>query len=728
MYKLVPEPSQECIQRVIAATRCTASRAKIYLKTHQNDVEKAISQLQVHRKSYADLKGNSQQPITSSLRPPSLSGTSISGDSITGTESLSETSEATGTPTTPLSIPRTPTPPGYAGKYSPHWKVKESNQILPTPPSLESVGAKQDPNFQKEPLFVPVALHRSNTKHGDTHKEAYFDSEQKVVDSSTWDFRLPILAPTTTFQPGIKTSTGTFSIEDLVAAVQQGVPVDLLRTHVSHFSNTSPQRLRDLINSDVKGFPAMFYAVAMNNDAYIRLFVEAGGDLNVAYGTPRLPLLAFAIINSKIIEHDTTSIVALLLGLGATEDVIPKAFYHPFDQDLPISGPKEEDLVEDLKDPRKQWCKPPSVRKLLVETLNITQRYYLYRSTKLPKPTGRQKDVAARHNSTDMFGIPYFLVGQNAATELLTKNIFHYMLRRQKQPLVLVFAGPSGHGKTELAGRLGGLLSLDLHVSDCATVSREMELFGPLNSGSNLGAEDGSPLNNFLASHDGSKSIVFLDHFEKTTKDTWSSLLLPFDKGEYQDRRNLKTINCRNTIWVLATNALDGRITNFCENNEATFDEENSFQRESLFEELTFHMKNDFVSAFSAPLTGRISTFVPFLPFSPQETRIGAHKYLLELRNEVRRPVCTAPGSDEHLIGNIRLKICDETKLCSIITRDYDPALGMRSLRKSVMDRVASLLDSEYLATHDSISESVSVEDYSIAVSNGRIKVHKGHI
>jgi ATP-dependent Clp protease ATP-binding subunit ClpA len=89
--------------------------------------------------------------------------------------------------------------------------------------------------------------------------------------------------------------------------------------------------------------------------------------------------------------------------------------------------------------------------------------------------------------------------------------------------------GPSGHGKTELARRLGSLLSLELHVSDCSIVSRESELFGPRKPF--VGADEGSPLNNFLARKSGQKCIVFLDEFERASSDIWNALLIPFDRG-----------------------------------------------------------------------------------------------------------------------------------------------------------------------------------------------------
>ncbi|ERF69675.1 hypothetical protein EPUS_03667 [Endocarpon pusillum Z07020] len=544
---------------------------------------------------------------------------------------------------------------------------------------------------------------------------------REASDSSIWDFRVPSLTPPVTFQPGGVDGCASFSIRDLIAAIQNGMSHEDVKTYMSHYNHSNPQLVSRSINDTIEGIPAMFYVIAANNDASIRLFAKFGGDVGATYGSPPVPLLAFAIINGKINEQDTTAAVATLLSLGADGFTIPKPFYCPFDEELPSEGPPDASWKEAWEAEKTLWCQPPSIQKLLTEAINITQRYYLHRSSKLTKPTERQRWVAARHDSTELFAVPYFLIGQSAATNLLTRNFLHYMLRRHDQPLVLVFAGPSGHGKTELARRLGALLSLELQISDCTIVSREVELFGPRKP--YVGADEGAPLNNFLAANNGRRCIVFLDEFEKTTADIWNALLIPFDKGEYQDRRNLKTVNCSKTIWILATNALDKKIIDFCDRNEAIFDEDNSTKREKLLEELTSAMRDDFMSVFKPPLTGRISAFVPFLPFSRSETCVGAHKYLLELTNEVLRPINTKPGPEEQLLGNIRLKIRSDVSVCKVVVKDYDPELGIRSLKKAVRDRVASLLDIEYMSMHEVISEGLPMEDYSVFVSDGRVRV-----
>lgn len=352
-----------------------------------------------------------------------------------------------------------------------------------------------------------------------------------VPDSSTWDFSLPFPEYLETLDPDDSDESALLSMRVLLRGIEGGRSLEEIKTFLSHFDsfNINPQRMSEIINETIEGFPAMFYVVAANIDANLRLFAKLGGNVNATYGTPPVPLLAFAIINSKISDIDTTSMVATLLSLGAHGSAIPKPFFCPYDKDISSGGPPEVDLKESWEAEETRWCQPSRIQKLLTEAINITHRYSLYRSFKLAKSTARQTWVTARHDCADLFNIPYSLIGQGAAIDLLIKNLLHNMLHRHNHPLVLTFAGPSGHGKTELARRLGSILSLKLQVIDCTIVKEDFELFGPRQP--YFGAYEGTSLNNFLATNSGQKCIVFLDEFEKTTKEIWNALLIPFDKG-----------------------------------------------------------------------------------------------------------------------------------------------------------------------------------------------------
>lgn len=76
-------------------------------------------------------------------------------------------------------------------------------------------------------------------------------------------------------------------------------------------------------------------------------------------------------------------------------------------------------------------------------------------------------------------------------------------------------------------------------------------------------------------------------------------------------------------------------------------------------------------------------------------------------------------------MGNIRLKIRSDVSVCKVVVKDYDPALGIRSLKKAVRDRIASSLDTEYMSMHERILEDLPVEDYSVFVSDGKVRVKR---
>jgi len=172
--------------------------------------------------------------------------------------------------------------------------------------------------------------------------------------------------------------------------------------------------------------------------------------------------------------------------------------------------------------------------------------------------------------------------------------------------------GPSGHGKTELARRMGDLLTLEMECVDCTEMKHETDLFGPKKP--YLGYQAGSPVNNFLARNSGKRCIVFLDEFEKTTREVQNALLIPFDEGEfpfpclcagrsdgvvlmtncpgrYLDRRNQGSVDSSQTIWIIATNAVDDIILDYCESHGDIFDSEDQIQQTNLVNELSDKMK-----------------------------------------------------------------------------------------------------------------------------------------
>jgi hypothetical protein len=69
--------------------------------------------------------------------------------------------------------------------------------------------------------------------------------------------------------------------------------------------------------------------------------------------------------------------------------------------------------------------------------------------------------------------------------------------------------------------------------------------------------------------------------------------------GEYQDRRHLTKIDCSKTIWILATNALDTTIQNFCKlHHKPIFLDDDQGEKLRLMKHLSKELKEDFLSKF----------------------------------------------------------------------------------------------------------------------------------
>lgn len=347
-------------------------------------------------------------------------------------------------------------------------------------------------------------------------------------DAEGWDFVLPRVPPPKALVNGGKDESGQFFLHELIGAIQHGESCDRVRNYLAYYN---PDTVRAEINATVGGFPAIFYVAETRNPELIRLWCKYGGDINATASRglcKDVPLLAYAITLGGSFRNDTTDLVATLLSLGSNPAALPQAFYFPLARDLPVDGQLIQEMPETSQG-NMSWC-ATFARSLIASRINFRQRYYMHMASILRTHGPRAKQVTWYKDAENLLGVPYFLIGQTPAGQFLIKRLLRHLAKPSKSPLVMVFAGPSGHGKTELARRLGELISLEMEIVDCTNKSDEKEMFGA--RAPYQGWENSSPLNSFLARNAGKKCIVFLDEFEKTSEGVHQTLLLPFQNGK----------------------------------------------------------------------------------------------------------------------------------------------------------------------------------------------------
>jgi len=107
-------------------------------------------------------------------------------------------------------------------------------------------------------------------------------------------------------------------------------------------------------------------------------------------------------------------------------------------------------------------------------------------------------------------------------------------------------------------------------------------------------------------------------------KFTIFSLTLAFETGRYQDRRDRAPVDCTKTIWILATNALDPIITEYCSTHESIlgYSEDNAAHK-TLIDNLHRRMKQGLKANFGV----RIDYSPTFRPLTDLSlgTIIGAY-------------------------------------------------------------------------------------------------------
>ncbi|XP_044254172.1 caseinolytic peptidase B protein homolog [Tribolium madens] len=327
---------------------------------------------------------------------------------------------------------------------------------------------------------------------------------------------------------------------------------------------------------------------------------------------------------------------------------------------------------------------------------------YLEEKTSKFEEIKKQKELEERRRFPLEERLKKHIVGQEGAITIVSATI-----RRKENgwgddehPLVFLFLGSSGIGKTELAKQLAAYIHKEkpqafirLDMSEYQEKHEVAKLIGA--PPGYIGHDEGGQLTSRLKHCPN--AVVLFDEVDKAHPDVLTVLLQLFDEGRLTDGHG-KTIECKDAIFIMTSNLASDEIAQHglklrqeVENLRANrlssskTDEEISdnitisrkFKDEVVKPILKRHFKRD-------EFLGRINEIVYFLPFSRNE--------LLQLVSR-EMSVWAQRAKDKH-----KIDLNWDRSVESALADGYDVHYGARSIKYEVERRVVNQL----AAAHES--------------------------
>jgi ATP-dependent Clp protease ATP-binding subunit ClpC len=273
------------------------------------------------------------------------------------------------------------------------------------------------------------------------------------------------------------------------------------------------------------------------------------------------------------------------------------------------------------------------------------------------------------------------IIGQEQAIHALSQSIRRTRagLKDPKRPGgSFIFAGPTGVGKSELSKALaeflfgdeGALIQLDMsEFSEKHTVSR---LFG--SPPGYVGYEEGGQLTEKVRRKPF--SVVLFDEIEKAHPDIFNSLLQVLEDGRLTDSQG-RAVDFKNTVIIMTTNLGTRDIARgslgFIQNDDVA----GSYDRmkNKVYDELKTHFRPEFLN--------RVDDVIVFPTLSKPE--------IVQIVDLLIAKV------DERLKDrDMGLELTQAAKDL-LAVRGFDPVLGARPLRRTIMREIEDPLSEKLL-------------------------------
>ncbi|KAL5460314.1 hypothetical protein EMCRGX_G033756 [Ephydatia muelleri] len=287
------------------------------------------------------------------------------------------------------------------------------------------------------------------------------------------------------------------------------------------------------------------------------------------------------------------------------------------------------------------------------------------------------------------------LVGQELAIKTVAAAIRRWELGwvDDEHPLVFLFLGSSGVGKTELAKQVARHIHKDekgfirLDMSEYQEKHEVAKMIG--SPPGYIGHQEGGQLTSKLKARPN--ALVLFDEVDKAHPDVLTILLQLFDEGRLTDGQG-KTIECRKAIFVMTSNLASEEIAAHALQlrREAEMSVAQKYRDSEQKKDVT--ISREFKENVVEPILkrrflrdeflGRINEIVYFLPFTRSELNELVE---VELKKWQER---TEKKHSIHLTW--------EREVLDIIADGYNVKYGARSLQHELERRVVNQLAAAY--------------------------------
>ena len=284
------------------------------------------------------------------------------------------------------------------------------------------------------------------------------------------------------------------------------------------------------------------------------------------------------------------------------------------------------------------------------------------------------------------------IIGQNEAVEAVVRAIRRKRagVSSRQNPVSMIFAGPTGVGKTELVK----VLANDLFKQPESLIRLDMSEFMEKHSVSRIvgappgyvGYDEAGQLTEKIRRRP--YSVVLFDEIEKAHPDVLNILLQVLDDGKITDAQG-RTVNFENTVIIMTTNAgseTSSSISGFAEKRELK-------AKEKTEKALFSFLRPEFIN--------RIDEIITFRHLDKSDFVKIADLMLGKLV--------------EHFLDKgIRL-VYDDAVLAHIAENSYSEKFGARNMRRyierNVEDKLATVLIDNFKANISGISLSVKDDE-----------------